>query len=124
LPGTWRDSATFRVTLDDTEYAGACEAVLMIDTQLVQPFLNASRGPMLFQPELGMLVEITADLDHPGQDVASRGENLGWQSSLLGPCCRAVGLRFRRCGAAPGLSHGGQRTTRDRPVLAESELAW
>ena len=32
---------------------------------------------MLLEPELGMLVEIAPDLDHPGQDLARGGQHLG-----------------------------------------------
>jgi hypothetical protein len=47
----------------------------MLDPHFVKQLLHPPAGSMLLEAELGVLVEITPDLDHPGQEIPRRREN-------------------------------------------------
>ena len=49
----------------------------MLDPHLVEEALDLAAGPVLFEAELRVLVEIAADFDHPGEDIPRRRENAG-----------------------------------------------
>ncbi len=61
---------------EDPEHPGAADPVLVLDPQVVEDRLHPLSCAVLLQPELGMAVEIAADLDHPGQDLAGGGQDL------------------------------------------------
>ena len=70
----WTDFP-FRVRYYRHENAGATQTVLVLDPQLIEDLLDLLAGAVLFEAELGILVEIPADLDHPGQEVPRRRED-------------------------------------------------
>jgi hypothetical protein len=49
---------------------------MVFDGHLIEQSPDYGAGPMLFEAELGMLVKIPADLDHPGQEIPRRRKNV------------------------------------------------
>ena len=72
--GAQRDARSRASALDGAEHAGLRDAVAVGNAELVEQRLHARGGAVLLEAELGVTMEIAADLDQPGQECARRFE--------------------------------------------------
>ena len=64
--GAQRDARSRPGALDGAEHAGLRDAVAVGNAELVEQRLHARGGAVLLEAELGVAMEIAADLDQPG----------------------------------------------------------
>src|SRR4029079_7561630 len=93
-------AAFVRASRDDGDDAGAADARVVLDRPFGEAIAHQTRGAMLFEPELGMRVQVAADggeLIRPATDVLDR---------ISGRYCRSAQGRMCSTGLAVVMAAG------------------